>query len=387
MVLRADNGMDRDARHRRDRRLLWLVVALSVTLSAGAWAQERVKDLASIGGVRDNQLVGYGLVVGLDGTGDQTTQAPFTSQSLRNMLGQLGVTIPPGTNLQIKNVAAVMVQADLPPFVKPGQRFDITVSSIGNSTSLRGGTLLMTPLRGVDGQTYAIGQGNLVVGGFGIEGSDGSRVSVNVPSVGRIPGGGTVEREVQTSFNDGDSLVFNLHRADFTTARHLAETINQQFGEGTAVALDGTSVRTRAPLDPDQRVGFVSIVENLLVTPGEAPARVVVNARTGTIVMGGNVRVLPAAVSHGSLTVTIVESFDVSQPEPWSYRTGETVVTPRSDVEFSQEASRMFPFGPGTSLDEIVRAVNDVGAAPGDLIAILEALREAGALRAELIVI
>jgi flagellar P-ring protein precursor FlgI len=338
-----------------------------------------------VAGVRSNQLVGYGLVVGLDGTGDQTTQAPFTSQSLRNMLGQLGVTIPPGTNLQLKNVAAVMVHADLPPFAKPGQRIDITVSSIGNAKSLRGGTLLLSPLQGVDGQIYAMAQGNLVVGGFGAQGRDGSRVSVNVPSAGRIPGGATVEREVPTAFSEGDSVVLNLHRADFTTARRLAESINGFFGDGTAVAIDGASVRARAPLDPNQRVSFVSMVENLQVTPGEAAARVVVNARTGTIIMGGDVRVLPAAVSHGSLTVTITENFDVSQPN--EFARGQTVVTPRSEVEVAQGGSRMFPFGPGTSLNDIVRAVNDVGAAPGDLIAILEALHQAGALRAELIVI
>lgn len=363
-----------------------LLAAMMLLLTAGAAAAERIKDLASIAGVRDNQLFGYGLVVGLDGTGDQTTQAPFTAQSLRNMLAQLGVTIPAGLNLQLKNVAAVMIDADLPAFAKPGQRIDLTVSSIGNATSLRGGTLLLSPLHGVDGQIYAMAQGNLIVGGFGIEGGDGSRVSVNVPSVGRIPGGASVEREVPTAFNSGDSLVLNLHDADFTTARHLAEAINGQFGEGTALAIDGTSIRTRAPVDSDQRVSFVSMVENLTVTPGEAPARVVINARTGTIVMGGAVRVLAAAVSHGSLTVTITENFDVSQPAPYSYKSGETVVTPRSDLSFNQDASRMFPFA-GASLDDIVRAVNDVGAAPGDLVAILEALREAGALRAELIVI
>ncbi len=368
----------------------WLVMALAAVLAGIATpgpghAVERVKDLASVSGVRSNQLVGYGLVVGLDGTGDQTTQAPFTSQSLRNMLGQLGVTIPPGTNLQVKNVAAVMVHAELPPFAKPGQVIDITASSIGNASSLRGGSLLMTPLMGADGQVYAMAQGNLVVGGFGAGGRDGSRVTVNVPSVGRIPGGASVEREVASSFSHGDSLVLNLNRADFTTARRLAEAINESMGDVLAMPMDATSVRVRAPLDPSQRVAFVSVLENLTVTPGEPPARVIVNARTGTIVMGGGVRVLPAAVSHGSLTVTITENFDVSQPEPFGR--GQTVVTPRTDIEVSEGASRMFPFGPGTNLDEIVRAVNDVGAAPGDLVAILEALHQAGALRAELIVI
>ena len=365
------------------RRALAAVSLLGIALAASA--EERVKDLASVAGVRSNQLVGYGLVVGLDGTGDQTTQAPFTAQSLRNMLGQLGVTIPPGVNLQLRNVAAVMVHADLPPFAKPGQSIDVTVSSIGNATSLRGGSLLMTPLRGADGEVYAIAQGNLVVGGFGVAGSDGSRVAVNVPSVGRIPAGATVEREVGTAFHHGDSIVLNLHRPDFTSARRLSDAINRLFGAETANALDAASVRVRAPLDPSARVSFVSMLENMTIEPGAPPARVIVNARTGTIVMGGNVRVLPAAVSHGSLTVTITESFDVSQPEPFSG--GATVVTPRTDIDVEQGGSRMFPFGPGTTLEEIVQAVNGVGAAPGDLVAILEALHRAGALRAELIVI
>jgi flagellar P-ring protein FlgI len=360
-------------------------VAAAVMAAGGASAEERIKDLASVAGVRSNQLVGYGLVVGLDGTGDQTTQAPFTAQSLRNMLGQLGVTIPPGVNLQLKNVAAVMVHADLPPFAKPGQAIDVTVSSIGNATSLRGGSLLMTPMRGADGEVYAIAQGNLVVGGFGAEGRDGSRISVNVPSVGRIPSGASVEREVGSSFHLGDSVTLNLNRADFTSARRLADAVNATFGPDMAEPLDAASIRVRAPLDPGMRVGFVSALENLTLTPGEPPARVIVNARTGTVVMGGNVRVLPAAVSHGSLTVTITESFDVSQPAPFS--DGVTVVTPRSGVEVDQDGSRMFPFGPGSTLDEIVQAVNSVGAAPGDLVAILEALHRAGALRAELIVI
>ncbi len=365
------------------RRALAAVSLLGIALAASA--EERVKDLASVAGVRSNQLVGYGLVVGLDGTGDQTTQAPFTAQSLRNMLGQLGVTIPPGVNLQLRNVAAVMVHADLPPFAKPGQSIDVTVSSIGNATSLRGGSLLMTPLRGADGEVYAIAQGNLVVGGFGVDGRDGSRVAVNVPSVGRIPAGATVEREVGTAFHHGDSIVLNLHRPDFTSARRLSDAINRLFGAETANALDAASVRVRAPLDPSARVSFVSMLENMTIEPGAPPARVIVNARTGTIVMGGNVRVLPAAVSHGSLTVTITESFDVAQPAPFS--DGVTVVTPRTDIDVEQGGSRMFPFGPGTTLEEIVQAVNGVGAAPGDLVAILEALHRAGALRAELIVI
>jgi flagellar P-ring protein FlgI len=365
----------------------WLILTLALLPVVPGTAQgyERVKDLASVGGVRNNQLVGYGLVVGLDGTGDRTTQAPFTVQSLTNMLGRLGVTIPPGVNPQLRNVAAVSIHTDLPPFAKPGQTIDVTVSSIGNASSLRGGSLLMSPLKGADGHTYAIAQGNLVVGGFGSEGRDGSSITVNVPSVGRIPNGATVEREVPSGFGQGDSVTLNLHRFDFTTATRLSEAINEMLGQDTALPLDGSSVRIRAPVDSGQRVAFLSMLENIRVDPGEAPARVIINSRTGTVVIGSNVRVMPAAVSHGSLTVTITESLEVSQPEPFGR--GETVVTPRSDVEIAQETSPMFLFGPGVSLDEIVRAVNRVGAAPGDLVAILEALREAGALRAELIVI
>lgn len=367
------------------------LLAAGLLLAAGTAgaAEERIKDLADIAGVRTNQLIGYGLVMGLDGTGDQTTQAPFTAQSLRNMLSQLGVTIPPGLNLQTRNTAAVMITADLPPFAKPGQLIDITVSSIANATSLRGGTLLLTPLRGIDNGVYAVAQGNLVVGGLGVEGNDGSRVSINVPSVGRIPSGATVEREVPTAFGQGDSIVLNLKRSDFTTARRLAETINASFGVGLAAAVDATSVRVQAPSGSSQRVSFTSEIENLLVEPGEPRARVVVNSRTGTVVIDGNVQVLPAAVAHGSLTVTITESYDVSQPPSFTtFGSGRTVITPRTDIDIDDNgASRMFPFGPGTSLEDIIRAVNDVGAAPGDLVAILEALHTLGALRAELIVI
>ncbi|MBK1673447.1 flagellar biosynthesis protein FlgI [Ectothiorhodospira shaposhnikovii] len=361
------------------------VLVLSLVLPSGTGAAERVKDMASVAGVRSNQLVGYGLVVGLDGTGDQTTQAPFTVQSLKNMLGQLGVTVPSNVNPQLRNVAAVMIHADLPPFAKQGQTIDVTVSSIGNAGSLRGGTLLMTPLKGADGQTYAIAQGNLIVGGFGVAGADGSRVSVNVPSVGRIPNGATVEREVPSAFAQGDYVTLNLHRHDFTSANRLSDAINDALGPGTARPLDGSSVRVSAPRDPGQRVSFISLLENLRVQPGEPPAKVIVNSRTGTVVIGSNVRVMPAAVSHGSMTVTITERAQVSQPAPLA--AGETVVTPQTDIEVTEGDGRMFLFSPGVTLDEIVRAVNQVGAAPGDLVSILEALREAGALRAELIVI
>ena len=346
---------------------------------------ERIKDLASVAGVRDNPLLGYGLVVGLDGSGDQTSQTPFTIQSLKNMLTQLGVTIPPGVNPQLKNVAAVTVSATLPAFAKPGQAIDITVSSIGNAKSLRGGTLLMTPLKGADGQVYALAQGNLVVGGFGAAGSDGSSITVNIPSVGRIPNGATVERAVANGFGLGNSLTLNLHRADFTTAYRLSEAINQSIGQGTAQPVDASSIRVNAPVDSAQRVSYIAMLENLTLTPGEAPAKIIVNSRTGTVVIGKNVKVMPAAISHGSLTVTITEDPLVSQPAPLSG--GATAVVPRSNIAITEENNRMFLFNPGVELDEIVRAVNQVGAAPGDLMAILEGLKEAGALRAELIVI
>ena len=365
----------------------WLLAGMLLILMQFSDARaERIKDLASVAGVRTNQLVGYGLVVGLDGTGDQTTQAPFTTQSLISMLERLGVSIPPGTNLQLKNIAAVAVHADLPPFAKPGQGIDVTVSSIANAKSLRGGTLLITPLKGLDGQIYAIAQGNLAVGGLGTSGSDGSSVTINVPSVGRIPNGATVERAVPTQFAGSDSLQLDLHTPDFTTATQLAETINKLLGAGAALPIDPTSIRVAAPQADADRISFLSAIENLEVTPGDAPARVIINSRTGTVVINSQVRVSPAAVSHGSLVVSITEDFDVSQPQPFS-EGGETVVTPQSNIEVSQADSRMFLFKPGVDLNDIVRAVNEVGAAPGDLVAILEALREAGALRAELLVI
>ncbi len=346
---------------------------------------ERVKDLATVAGVRSNQLIGYGLVVGLDGTGDQTSQTPFTVQSLKSMLAQLGITVPSTVNPQLKNVAAAMISAELPPFSKPGQTIDVTVSSIGNAKSLRGGTLLMTPLKGADGQVYAMAQGNLIVGGFGASGSDGSKITVNIPSVGRVPNGATVERGVANPFATGDSLVLNLNTPDFTTSTRLAEAINDAVGPGTAEPTDATSVRVNAPRDPAQRVSFVSLLENISLTPGEAAAKVVVNSRTGTVVIGQHVTVGAAAVAHGSLTVTIAENPTVSQPAPMS--TGTTAVVPSSNIKVEEEKNRMFLFQPGVTLDEIVRAVNRVGAAPGDLVAILEALKQAGALKAELMVI
>jgi len=354
-------------------------------LFASSASSERIKDLADIAGVRENQLIGYGLVTGLDGTGDQTTQTPFTIQSLKSMMAQFGITLPANTNPQLKNVAAVVIHASLPPFAKPGQNIDVTVSSLGNAKSLRGGSLLMTPLKGADGNVYAMAQGNLVIGGLGVATGDGSSISVNVPSSGRIPNGATVERSVPTPFAMGDHFVLNLHKPDFTTARRMTDVINEWAGPGTAATLDGSSIRVAAPLDASQRVAFTSMMENITLEPGEAPARVIVNSRTGTVVIGRHVRVSEAAVSHGSLVVTISQNPIVSQPGPLS--AGETAVVPNADIEVNQEDNRMFLFDPGVSLDDIVRAVNQVGAAPGDLVAILEALQQAGALRAELIVI
>jgi flagellar P-ring protein FlgI len=354
-------------------------------LATSAVHAERVKDLASIGGVRNNQLVGYGLVVGLDGTGDQTSQAPYTAQSIKNMLARFGVSLPPGVNAQPKNVAAVTVHADLPPFTKAGQNIDVTVASIGNAGSLRGGLLLMTPLRGADGEVYAVAQGNLVVGGFGASGRDGSRIAVNIPSAGRIPGGASVEREVSSDFASLPYISLDLRAPDFTTAMRLADGVNRLLGEGTAEPIDAVSVRVAAPKDLTQRIAWMSTLEQLEITPGDAPARVIVNSRTGTVVMNAKVRVLPAAVTHGSMSVTITERIEVSQPGVLS--NGTTVQVPRSEIELKTPDARMFKFDAGVTLDTIVDAVNRVGAAPGDLVAILEALKQAGALRAELIVI
>jgi flagellar P-ring protein FlgI len=362
-----------------------LLVATLCLIATAAARAERVKDLATVQGVRSNQLIGYGLVVGLDGTGDQTSQAPFTIQSIKNMLVRFGVTIPPNTNPQLKNVAAVTIHADLPPFSKPGQQIDVTVSSIGNAKSLRGGSLLMTPLRGADGEVYAIAQGNLVVSGFGISGQDGSRIVVNVPSAGRVPNGATVEREVPTGFSSEPFVILNLHVPDFTTSARLVEGINKLLGDATAQAMDGVSVKVAAPADPNQRIAYLSTLEQIEIEPGDAPARVIVNSRTGTVVIGSHVRVMPAAVAHGSLSVTITERAQVSQPNEFAQ--GQTVVVPSSGLSVSQPEARMFVFDAGVDLNDIVRAVNQVGAAPGDLVAILEALKESGALRAELIVI
>lgn len=351
-----------------------------LALGATAVQAERIKDIARIAGVRDNQLVGYGLVVGLDGTGDKTE---FTAQTAKNMVKQLGLTLPQKVKPSLKNAAAVIVQATLPPFAKPGQTIDVTVSSLGDAKSLRGGSLVMTPLKGADGGVYAIAQGNVVVGGLGVETTDGSSISINVPSSGRIANGATVEREVLTAFNQGNQLLLTLDTPDFTTATRMAEAINANGGR--AQPIDGSSVAVAMPVDPQQRVAFMSQVENLELSPGEAAAKVVVNSRTGTIVIGQHVAVSAAAVTHGSLTVTITNDPIVSQPPPLSR--GDTVVVPKQNIDVREEKNRMFLFNPGVRLDDIVRAVNAVGAAPGDLVAILEALKQAGALKAELVVI
>lgn len=353
-------------------------------LSSPAQA-ERIKDLSSIAGVRDNPLLGYGLVVGLDGTGDQTSQVTFTEQSLRSMLIQYGVTVPPSVKLQPKNVAAVSIHAVLPPFSKPGQKIDVTASSLGNSKSLRGGTLLMSPLRGADGEVYAIAQGNLAVGGLGISGADGSSVAINVPSVGRIPNGASVERTVPSPFADSNVVIFNLHQPDFTTARRVVDAINLALGSDIAEAIDAVSISVRAPVDISKKVAFVGYLEEINVTPGEGAGKIIVNSRTGTIVIGNHVTVGPAAVTHGSLTVTIKENTQVSQPNPFTE--GVTAEVPDTGITVTEDDTRMFELQRGTTLSEIVQAINGVGAAPGDLVAILEALKQAGALRAQLIII
>jgi flagellar P-ring protein precursor FlgI len=364
-----------------------MAVVVSMMLSPMTFAQ-RIKDLASVQGVRSNQLVGYGLVVGLPGTGEQS---PFTEQSFRTMLSNFGISLDSALKPKIKNVAAVAVHALLPPFIKPGQTIDVTVSSIGEAASLQGGTLIQTFLKGLDGKVYAIAQGSLVVSGFGAEGGDGSKIVVNTPTVGRIANGALVERAVPSGFMQSDFLTLNLKYPDFSTAKILADTINARLGadpdKGYVIAtpIDAASVRVSAPRDVGQRVGFLATLENFEFVPAKASAKVVINSRTGTIVIGQDVRLLPAAITHGGLTVTIAENQTVSQPN--ALAEGETVVTTQSIVDVNLDDTRMFSFNPGVTLDELVRAVNEVGAAPGDLMAILEALREAGALQGDLVVI
>lgn len=343
----------------------------------------RVKDLARFQGVRHNNLVGYGLVVGLPGTGDDNLA--YTVQSMRSAASALGVQLPPGVNPALKNAAAVMITAELPPFAKPGQRIDATISALGRAKSLRGGTLLLAPMKGADGSTYALAQGNLTVGGFGAEGADGSRIVVNTPTSGRIPGGATVEREVPSPFAASGVLMLDLVTPSFSTAQAVADHLNQALGP-IARAVDAVSIEIAAPDGARERVALAARIEAMQVTPSAPPARVVVNARTGTVVISGEVRVLPAAVAHGNLTLTVSESYQVSQPAPFSRR-GDTAITPNSEVRAEEAQARMALFAPGARLSDIVDAVNGLGAAPGDLVAILEALKEAGALRAELVVI
>ena len=346
---------------------------------------ERIKDLASVAGVRKNQLVGYGLVVGLDGTGDQTNQAPFTSQSFASMLNQFGIAIPEGVRFNLKNVAAVALHADLPPFSKPGQNLDVTVSSVANAQSLRGGVLLMAPLKGADGQVYAVAQGNVIVGGYSVRGRDGFEITTSINSVGRIADGAIVEREVPTRFGDNGKIIFNLHTPDFTTAKRVAKSINTMVGPNIATPMDAVSISVQAPQNPAHRVDYLSLLENINVSPGESSAKIIVNARTGTVVVGQHVTVKPVAISHGTITVTIREDFEVSQPAPFSG--GETVVVPNTEIEVTEESGPMFQFGPTANLNEIIRAVNEIGAAPSDLMAIIEAMKQAGALKAEIVVI
>ncbi|EOD9421868.1 flagellar basal body P-ring protein FlgI [Vibrio owensii] len=359
-----------------------LLALLSVALFATTAQAARIKDVAQVAGVRSNQLVGYGLVSGLPGTGESN---PFTEQSFAAMLQNFGIQMPPGTKPKIKNVAAVMVTATLPPFSKPGQQVDVTVSSIGSAKSLRGGTLLQTFLKGLDGQVYAVAQGNLVVSGFSAEGADGSKIVGNNPTVGLISSGATVEREIPNPFGRGDYITFNLLDSDFTTAQRMADAVNNFLGPQMASAVDATSVRVRAPRDVSQRVAFLSAIENLEFAPADGAAKIIVNSRTGTIVVGKHVRLKPAAVTHGGMTVAIKENLNVSQPNGFSG--GQTVVVPDSDIEVNEEKGKMFKFEPGLTLDDLVRAVNEVGAAPSDLMAILQALKQAGAIEGQLIII
>ena len=370
-------------------KLIFLISVFFLTFVNQLMA-DRLKDMVSFAGIRSNQLMGYGIVVGLDGTGDSTLGV--TIQSMQSTISQFGMTVSAG-DLSGKNSAAVMITADLNPFTKIGQQISITVSSMGKAKSLRGGTLLMTPLKGADGQTYAIAQGNLAVGGFGVEGADGSSMSVNIPTVGTIPNGATVERMVETPFINSQNFVMNLHHGDFTTANRITEEINKVFGPDVAKSLDRTSVSVRAPSDPGQKVSFMSLLENIEVDPASPVAKVVINARTGTIVIGGDVRVTPAAVSHGSLTVKVTEDTNTTPGQTLYDDAGNittaTEATTEADtkIEAGADKASAFVFDTGTSLSDIVDAINAIGTTSADLVAILEALRAAGALRAQMIII
>ncbi len=362
-----------------------IVMLLMMALCAATAHAERVRDLVSIEGVRSNPLIGYGLVVGLDGSGDQTTQTPFTVQSVTSMLAQLGISLPPGTALQLKNVAAVMVTSVLPAFARPGQAIDVTVSSMGNAKSLRGGTLLMTPLKGADGQVYAMAQGNILVGGAGASGG-GTSVQVNHLSVGRISSGATVERSVPTGLGQGENVHLELNSTDFGTTRRIVDAINSRYAMGTAVALDARMIEVRAPLGADQRVAFISDIQDLEVTPAQTSARVILNARTGSIVMNQSVTVETCAVAHGNLTVVVASEPVVSQSAPFS-RTGRTVQAERTQIEIRSDKGGFNVLPRSVSLGDVVKALNAIGATPQDLLAILQAMKAAGALRAELEII
>lgn len=372
-------------------RYIILFIIFFLELTAGFSA--RIKDITTLAGIRDNQLIGYGLVVGLDGTGDRSNLAPFTDQTFRNMLLQFGVRVPEGKNAQLKNVAAVAISATLTPFARVGQKMDVTVSSLGNATSLRGGSLMMVPLRGADNLVYAMAQGNVVVSGFGAQGSDGSKVSVNSTSTGRIANGATIELSIPMPYVQNGFITFELNDPDFTTSRRVAETINLELGYTAAQPIDAGAVAVAVKrglhkdnfLDKNSYVNFISNLENLKVQPGETAARVVVNSRSGTIVVGQDVTISPIAVSHGNLSVSVKENPVISQPN--AFARGHTVSRNDSDVKISQQNLRAFVFAPGASLKEMVDAINRVGVAPGDLIAILEAIKQAGALHADLEII
>ncbi|WP_230681228.1 flagellar basal body P-ring protein FlgI [Paracidovorax cattleyae] len=347
----------------------------------------RIKEVAAVQGVRSNQLTGYGLVVGLDGTGDQTTQMPITTQALTNYLQQMGISLPPGTAApQLKNVATVIVTAQLPAFAQPGQFIDVNVSSMGNAKSLKGGTLIATPLRGADGEIYALAQGNLVVGGAGAA-AGGSKVQINHLSAGRIPEGAQVERSVPTPLHDGDTINLGLNASDFQTARKVAQAINDKLGKGASIAtaLDGRTVQVRAPQDPGGRVNFIADLEELPVADATPSAKVVINARTGSIVLNQAVTLGPCAIAHGNLSITISSTPVISQPNPLSQ--GQTVVAQKSDIAIKQEPGNIIQMPPSPQLADVVRALNTLGATPQDLLAILQAIKAAGALNAELEVI
>lgn len=366
------------------RVLLRVLCCFALFATAAPACADKIKDITSIGGVRSNQLIGYGIVVGLDGSGDQTTQTPFTVQSVLNMLTQLGVQLPPSTSLQLKNVAAVTVTATLPPFSRTGQALDVTVSSIGNAKSLRGGTLLMSPLKGADGQIYAIAQGNLVVAGAGAA-AGGASTQVNQLSVGRIPNGATVEREVPGGIGQGETITLALRDADFTTANRISQTINAALGGNTAVALDSRTIEVRAPQDTGARVAFLSRLENLTVTPGEVTPKVIINARTGSVVMNQAVTLEPCAISHGNLTVTISTDNSVSQPPALSG--GNTEKNQNTSIDIKADKGGVTTLPRSANLSQVVRALNQIGATPQDLLAILQAMKEAKALKADLEII